>query len=109
MQNELGITAGAESHVAEAEYRRIETCLEHARELVVQTKILAAEEREYFGLLSKYHNLDSHISSKTQILEQPGKCHATLVNYSVNGNGNNLIISIPKPIPHIQPTQDQNL
>jgi hypothetical protein len=100
MQNELAITAGAESHVAEAEYGRIETCLEHARELVVQAKILAAEE-EYFGLLSKYHNLDSHISSKTQILEQPGKCHATLVNYSVNGNVNKLIFSIPKPIPHI--------
>jgi hypothetical protein len=101
MQNERGITAGAESHVAEAEYGRSETCLEHARELVVQAKILAAEEKEYFGLLSKYHTLDSHISSKTQSLEQPRKCHATLVNYSVNGNGNNLIFSIPKPIPHI--------
>jgi hypothetical protein len=47
MQNELAITAGAESHVAEAEYGRIETCFEHARELVVQAKILAAEEKEY--------------------------------------------------------------
>jgi hypothetical protein len=75
----------------------------------VQAKILAAEEKEYFGLLSKYHNLDSHISSETQILEQPGECHATLVNYSVNGNGNNLIFSIPKPIPHIQPAQHLNL
>jgi len=69
--------------------------------LSVQAKILAAEGKEYFGLLSKYHNLDSHSPSKTQILEQPGKCHATLVNYSVNTNGNNLIFSILKPIPHI--------
>lgn len=70
----------------------------------MQAKILAAEEKEYFQLMSKYHNLDSHISSKTQILEQPGKCHATLVNYSVNTNGNNLIFSIPKTHPsHLTP------
>ncbi len=44
----------------------------------MQAKILAAEEKEYFGLLSNTHNLGSHISSETQILEQPGKWHAIM-------------------------------
>jgi hypothetical protein len=66
----------------------------------MQAKNLAVEEKEYFGLLSKYEIVNSKIKLKTQILEATTKHVEKLHVYNVNGSGTLLIFSTPKSIPH---------
>jgi hypothetical protein len=66
----------------------------------MQAKNLAIEEKEYFGLLSKYEIVNLEIKLKTQILDVTTKHVEKLHVYNVNESGSHLIFSTPKPIPH---------
>jgi hypothetical protein len=70
------------------------------QELAMQAKNLIVEEKELFGLLSKYEIVNSEIKLKTQILEVATKHVEKLHVYNVNMSGSHLIFSTPKPIPH---------
>ncbi len=89
-----------EFHDASNEICRVEACLQHAHELVMQVNNLVAKEKEYFGLLSKNEIANSKTKLKTQILEAVTKHVENLHVYNVNISGSHLIFSTLKLIPH---------